>query len=96
MIPLQSLLISLKDMLDKTQGIMTAGLYTFLAAYDTLKALMGSMVELTVTFLMVMIIIIVGLWSVPFSIPLAASTSAIYVVFVLLLSILVIFLTQVM
>ena len=96
MIPLQSLLISLKDMLDKTQGIMTAGLYTFLAAYDTLKALMGSMVELTVTFLMVMIIIIVGLWSVPFSIPLAASTSAIYVVFALLLSILVIFLTQVM
>ena len=45
MIPLQSLLISLKDMLDKTQGIMTAGLYTFLGAYDTLKSLMGSIVE---------------------------------------------------
>jgi hypothetical protein len=96
MIPLQSLLISLKDMLDKTQGIMTAGLYTFLGAYDTLKSLMGSIVELTVVMLMVMVIIIVGLWSLPFSWPAAASASAIYVVFAILLSIIVVFLTEVM
>jgi hypothetical protein len=83
-------------MLDKTQGIMTAGLYTFLGAYDTLKALMGSIVELTVVMLMVMVIIIVGLWSLPFSWPAAASFSAIYVVFALLLTILVVFLTEVM
>jgi hypothetical protein len=37
-----------------------------------------------------------GLWSLPFSWPAAASFSAIYVVFALLLSILVIFLTEVM
>lgn len=96
MIPLMSLLISLKDMLDKTQGIMTAGLYTFLGAYDTLKALMGSIVELTVVMLMAMVIIIVGLWSVPIGWPAAAASSAIYVVFALLLSILVVFLTEVM
>ena len=96
MIPLMSLIISLKDMLDKTQGIMTAGLYTFLGAYDTLKALMGSIVELTVVMLMVMVIIIVGLWSLPFSWPAAAASSAIYVVFALLLTILVVFLTEVM
>jgi hypothetical protein len=96
MIPLMSLIISLKDMLDKTQGIMTAGLYTFLGAYDTLKSLMGSIVELTVVMLLVMVIIIMGLWSLPFSWPAAASFSAIYVVFALLLSILVIFLTEVM
>jgi len=96
MIPLMSLLISLKDMLDKTQGIMTAGLYTFLGAYDTLKALLGSIVELTVVMLMVMVIIIMGLWSIPISWPAAASASAIYVVFALLLSILVVFLVEVM
>jgi len=96
MIPLMSLIISLKDMLDKTQGIMTAGLYTFLGAYDTLKSLMGSIVELTVVMLLVMVIIIMGLWALPFSWPAAASFSAIYVIFALLLSILVIFLTQVM
>jgi hypothetical protein len=96
MIPLQSLLISLKDMLDKTQGILTAGLYTFLGAYDTLKSLMGSIVELTVVMLMVMVIIIMGLWSIPISWPAAASASAIYVVFALLLSIIVVFLVEVM
>jgi hypothetical protein len=96
MIPLMSLLISLKDMLDKSQGIMTAGLYTLLGAYDTLKALMGSIVELTVLMLIVMVIIIVGLWSLPFGWPAAAASSAIYVVFALLLSILVVFLTEVM
>ena len=96
MIPLQSLLISLKDMLDKTQGILTAGLYTFLGAYDTLKSLMGSIVELTVVMLLVMVIIIVGLWSIPISWPAAASASAIYVVFALLLSIIVVFLVEVM
>ena len=96
MIPLQSLLISLKDMLDKSQGIMTAGLYTFLGAYDTLKSLMGSIVELTVVMLLVMVIIIMGLWSIPISWPAAASASAIYVVFALLLSIIVVFLVEVM
>jgi|688.fasta_scaffold145835_1 hypothetical protein len=96
MIPLQSLLISLKDMLDKSQGIMTAGLYTFLGAYDTLKSLMGSIVELTVVMLMAMVIIIVGLWSVPIGWPAAAASSAIYVVFALLLSIILVFLVEVM
>jgi hypothetical protein len=96
MIPLMSLLISLKDMLDKSQGIMTAGLYTFLGAYDTLKALMGSIVELTVVMLMAMVIIIVGLWSIPIGWPAAAASSAIYVVFALLLSIILVFLVEVM
>ena len=96
MIPLQSLFISLSDMLGKTQGIMTAGLYAFLGMYDTLKSLLGSIVELTVVMLMAMVIIIVGLWSIPIGWPAAASASAIYVVFALLLSILVVFLTEVM
>ena len=96
MIPLMSLIIALKDMLDKTQGVMTAGLYTFLGAYDTLRALMGSIVELTVVILLVMVIIIVGLWMLPFSWPAAAASSAIYVVFALLLTIIVVFLTEVM
>jgi len=96
MIPLQSLFISLSDMLGKTQGIMTAGLYTFLGMYDTLKSLLGSIVELTVVMLMAMVIIIVGLWSIPIGWPAAASASAIYVVFALLLSILIVFLTEVM
>lgn len=96
MIPLQSLIISLSDMLGKTQGILAGGLYVFIASYDTLKSLLGSIVELTVVILMVMVIIIVGLWSLPFSWPAAAASSAIYVVFALLLSVIVIFLTEVM
>jgi hypothetical protein len=95
-IPLQTMMITLIDTFNKIQGILTGGLYTMLGSYLTLQSLMGAIVELTIKMLIILVVIIVGLWATPFSWPAAAATSAIFLSISIPLSIIVIFLTQVL
>ena len=95
-IPLQTMMITLMDTFNKIQGILTGGLYTMLGSYLTLQALMGAIVELTIKMLVILVIIIVGLWVTPFSWPAAAASSAVFLSISIPLSIIVIFLTQVL
>jgi hypothetical protein len=76
--PLQTMLISLADAFNKTQGILTAGLYTALGSYYTLQALMGAILELIIKMLVSLVIMIVGLWLVPFTQPMAATMSVVF------------------
>ena len=76
LIPLQMILIKIKDTMSKTQGVMTAGIFTLLGIYDTLRAAIGAIVEIVVTILigiasilMVLFVIPFGL-GMPFAIPL--------------------------
>lgn len=96
MIPLQTIMIALADSFNKIQGIMTSGLYTMLGSYYTLQSLMGSIVDLIVKMLIVMVAIIVGLWAVPFSWPAAAATSAVFLSISIPLAIIVLVLTEVL
>jgi len=79
MAPLQQIILCLKDMLAKTQGILTAGLYTLLGSYYTLKSLLSTIAQLIVTVLIAMAILIVVLWMVPFTWTAAAFNTAIFV-----------------
>lgn len=45
MAPLMQIIISFKDLISKTQGTMTAGLFTLLGSYYTLKSLMGAIAD---------------------------------------------------
>lgn len=56
MIPIQQIIIGMKDLFAKTQGIMTAGLYTMFGSYLTLQSLMGAIVQ----FIVVILLIILG------------------------------------
>jgi hypothetical protein len=95
-IPLQTMMIALMDTFNKIQGVMTGGLYTMLGSYLTLQSLMGAIVELTIKMLIILVAIIVGLWATPFTWPAAAATSAIFLSISIPLSIIVIYLTQVL
>lgn len=64
-IPLQQIIISLKDILAKVQGTMTASLFTLLGSYYTLKALMGAIAQFIVTILIALAIMVAMLWIVP-------------------------------
>jgi hypothetical protein len=94
LIPLQTMLISLADAFNKTQGILTAGLYTALASYYTLQALMGAILELIVKMLIALVIMIVGLWLVPFTQPMAATMSVVFLSISIPLAIIVIFMKK--
>jgi len=78
MIPLQTMFMAFMDSLNKTQGVLTASLYTSLGSYYTLKALLGAIVEMIIKMLIVLVGIIVGLWVIPITWPAAAVTSAIF------------------
>lgn len=96
MIPLQTIIMALMDSFHKIEGTMTAGLYTMLGGYYTLQSLMGAIVELMVKMLIVMVILIAGLWAVPFSWPAAGAASSVFLAISIPLTIIVVLLTEVL
>jgi hypothetical protein len=96
MIPIQKMFIALMDTFQKIQGTMTAGLYTMLGSYYTLQALMGAIIELIIKILVSLVIIIVGLWILPFTWPAAASMTTVFLAIAIPLSIIIYFMTEVL
>jgi hypothetical protein len=96
MIPIQRIFIALMDAFQKIQGVMTGGLYTMLGSYYTLQSLMGAILELIIKVLVTLVIIIVGLWVMPFTWPAAASMSAVFLAFSIPLAIIIVFMTEVL
>ena len=78
MIPLQQIIISFKDLVGKIQGTMTAGLFTFLGSYYTLKSMMGAIAQFIVTILVALAVTIAVLWAVPFTWGFAAVQTGIF------------------
>jgi hypothetical protein len=74
--PLQVVFLAVSDSFRKIEGILTAGLYTALSAYYALQALMGSMVDMIIKILIIMLGLIVALWATPVTWGAAAATSA--------------------
>ena len=72
-IPVQKILIKFKDALAKTVGALTAGLYTIMAIFLSLKAFMGSFLSIIIAALVLAVVAIIALWILPFTWPLAAA-----------------------
>ena len=83
MIPLQRILIKLRDTLAKTMGTLTAGLYTVYGAYLALKAFLGAFLQIVILGLIIAVAAIIILWIIPFTWPMAAVAT----IFFLLISI---------
>jgi ABC-type multidrug transport system fused ATPase/permease subunit len=96
MIPLQKIVIVLIDTFNKVQGVMASSLYTMLGTYYTLQAVMGAILELIVKILVALVIVIAGLWLMPFSWPVAASMTAVFLAISIPLAIITYFMTDVL
>lgn len=96
MVPIQTMFIALSDTFQKIQGVMTGGLYTMLGTYLTLQSLMGAILELIIKILIALVIIIVGLWILPFTWPAAASMTAVFLAISIPMAIIVFFMTEVL
>lgn len=95
-IPLQQIIIGLKDILAKVQGTMTAGLFTLLGSYYTLKSLMGAIAQLIVTILISLAVMIAALWIVPFTWGAAAANTAIFLAISIPMALILTFMTKVL
>lgn len=78
MIPLLQMIISFKDFGGKLQGTMTAGLYTLLGSYFTLKSLMGAIAEFITIILITLAALVAGLWILPITWGAAIANTAIF------------------
>lgn len=76
--PLQNIILGAKDILNKTQAMMTSVLYTALGSYYALKSLLGAIAQFIANILIALAIIIVILWIIPFSWPFAGALTSIF------------------
>jgi hypothetical protein len=95
-IPIQKIFIATMDTFNKIQGVLTTGLFTVLGSYYTLQSLMGSILELVIKVLISLVVIIIGLWVLPFTWPAAASMSAVFLAIAIPLSIIIVFMKDVL
>lgn len=96
MIPLQQIIITFRDLIAKIQGTMTAGLFTLLGTYYTLKALMGAIAQFIITILITLAVMIAAFWSFPFTWGAAIANTAIFVAISIPMSIILAFMVDVL
>jgi hypothetical protein len=96
MIPLQNIIIAFKDLLGKAQGAMTAGLFTFLGSYYTLKSLMGAILQFIIIILISLAVMIAILWIIPFTWGAAIANTAIFIAITIPLAIIMAFMIDVL
>jgi hypothetical protein len=96
MIPLQQIIIKFKDFTAKVQGTMTAGLFTTLGAFLSLKSLLGVIVKFIITNLIALAAMIAIFWIFPFTWGTAIASTAIFVAIAIPMSLILAFMTNVL
>ena len=96
MVPLQQIFITFKTIVSKTEGILTAALYTSLSTYYALKSFLGAILQLIIQILMILVVVIAGLWILPFTWPAALSMTSVFLAISVPLAIIVVFMTQIL
>ena len=96
MIPLQQIIISIKDLIGKIQGSMTAALFTLLGSYYTLKSLLGAIAQFIIIILITLAILIAVFWIVPFTWGAAVANTVIFIAIAIPMAIILAFMVDVL
>ena len=96
MIPLQKIIISFKDVIGKIEGTLTAGLFTLLGSYYTLKSLLGAIAQFIIIILIALAVLIAIFWILPFTIPVALANTVIFIAISIPMILILVFMTDVL
>jgi hypothetical protein len=97
MIPIESIIYKMKDVLSRTEGNMTTIMYTTMGAYSTLQSFVGASVVFFILVLVLLLIVILCVMYIPIAgPPLAAIMSIPFSILAALVSLVVIILTVVL
>lgn len=94
MTPIMIMILSFKDLIGKIQGTMTAGLFTLLGSYYTLKSLLGAIAQFIVGILISLAVMIAAFWAVPFTWGAAIANTTIFVAISIPLAIMLAFMVN--
>ena len=86
---LQKLIIYIQDSFQKTNGVLGTTLHFMSALYYTLRAFLGAFIEIIIKAMIISTAIIIGLWVLPFTWPVAAAATVIYVIIMVLMGLIV-------
>lgn len=95
-VPITMMVASFNDLIKKVIGVLTSGLYTSLSTYYALKAFLGAVAQLIIYVLIAAVAVIVSLWLVPITWPMAITGTAIFSAISITMAIFLVFLTQVL
>ena len=95
-VPIRKIILSFNDLIKKVIGVLTSGLYTSLSTYYALKAFLGALAQLIIYILVAAVAVIVSLWLVPITWPMAITGTAIFSAISITMAIFLVFLTQVL
>lgn len=95
-VPLQQMVIGLRDLIAKIQGTMTAGLFTLLGTYYTLQSLMGAIAQFIILILIFLAMMIAMMWLVPFTWGAAIANTAIFTAIAIPMAIILAFMIDVL
>jgi hypothetical protein len=96
MIPLQELIIKVKDSFGKLQGVLVTTLYAFLGSYFGLKSLLGVIAQAIVNVLIALAAMIMVMWLTPLTWAPAAAATALFTAVSIPLIIMIAFLKDTM
>ena len=94
--PLQIIMIKLKDTMNKTQGIMTASIFTLFGVYDTLRSAIGAIVEIIVVILIGLASTVAILFAIPFGFGLPVAIPLLVIFLMILIPGLMVYIIEVM
>lgn len=75
-VPIIQFIMNVKDTIAKTHGIFTSSIFTLFGGYLTTRALIESIGKILVNFLVMLVALIIVLWIVPFTWPVAGIMTA--------------------
>ena len=96
LIPLQQLIIKVKDTMHKSQGVMSASIYTLLGTYDTLMSVVKSIVKIIASILISLASIIIVLFIIPFGLGMPAAVPLIVIFIMILVPGIMVYIVQVL
>lgn len=96
MTPLMQIIISFKDLTGKIQGTMTAGLFTLLGSYYTLKSLLGAIAQFIISILIALAVMVAVFWILPFTWGAAIANTSIFVAISIPMAIILSFMSNVL
>lgn len=74
-VPIVDLLINVRDTLGKTQGVLTAGIFSLFGGYLSMKSVISAVVQIIFNLLVTLIAFIVLMWILPFTWGIAATST---------------------
>lgn len=96
MIPIQHMVIKMKDTINKTQGVMLSAIYMLMGTFQTITASFGAIIQIITSILLTLTTIMIILYFIPFGFGIPFAIPLLVIFIMLLVPSIMVYIIQVM